>query len=128
MPKPSPGFVWRLKDDDGPGAVDQRFPGHEHDDRMLINLTVWTDFDRLHHFVTRSGHSMYLRRRREWFEQASEPTAVLWWIDEGNAPDLAEAARKLALLRSEGATRRAFDMRTTFPAPSGADQGRIDSG
>ena len=123
----SVGYVWRLKDDDGPGAVDQRFPGHEHDDRMLINLTVWTDFDRLHRFVTRSGHGMYLRRRREWFEPASEPTAVLWWIDEGREPNLAEAAQRLALLRSEGATPRAFYMKTRFPAPSGAGHGRIDN-
>jgi hypothetical protein len=113
----SPGFVWRLKDDDGPGALGQRFPGHEDDDRVLVNLTVWADLESLQHFTTRSGHGMYLRRRLEWFEPASEPTTVLWWIDEWHVPDLHEAAERLTRLRHEGATPAAFDMKTTFPAP-----------
>ncbi|MGH3668798.1 MAG: DUF3291 domain-containing protein, partial [Acidimicrobiia bacterium] len=56
----SPGFIWRLKDDEGPGALGQRFPGHEDDDRFIANLTVWTDYEALRHFATRSGHGMYL--------------------------------------------------------------------
>ena len=106
-----------LKDEDGPGAVGHRFPGHENDERFIVNLTVWTDLESLRHFTTRSGHGMYLRRRREWFEKAGEPTTVLWWIDEGHIPDLREAAGRLAQLRSEGPTPVAFDLQTTFPAP-----------
>ena len=113
----SPGFAWMLKDDDGPGAVGQRFPGHEDDDRLIVNLTVWAGIEPLRHFVTRSGHGMYLRRRREWFEKASEPTLVLWWIEAGHTPDLHEAADRLARLRSEGPTPEAFDLITTFPVP-----------
>lgn len=111
----SPGFVWMLKDEDGPGAVGQRFPGHEDDERFIVNLTVWTDLEALHHFATRSGHGMYLRRRREWFEKPVEPTTVLWWIEEGHTPDLIEAAERLGRLRSEGPTARAFDFKTPFP-------------
>ena len=113
----SPGFVWRLQDDDGPGAVGQRFPGFEDDNRLIVNLTVWTDIDSLRHFVTRSGHAMYLRRRLEWFERPSEPTTVLWWIKKGHVPDLHEAADRLAMLRREGASPLAFDMKTTFSVP-----------
>ena len=64
----SPGFVWMLKDEDGVGATGQRFPGYEDDERFIANLTVWTDVESLRHYVYRSGHAMYLRRRREWFE------------------------------------------------------------
>lgn len=113
----SPGFVWRLEDGDGPGALEQRFPGHEDDDRLIVNLTVWTDFGSLHHFVTRSGHAMYLRRRREWFEPPSAPSTVLWWIAEGHIPDVKEAAERLDRLRRDGAMPAAFDMKTTFPPP-----------
>ncbi len=113
----SPGFVWRLKDEVGPGAVGQRFPGHEDDDRFIVNLTVWTDVESLRHFTTRSGHAMYLRRRLEWFEKSAEPTTVLWWVDEGHVPDLHEAADRLAHLRRQGANPLAFDTKTTFPAP-----------
>ena len=113
----SPGFVWRLKDEDGPGAIEQRFPGYEDDPWFIINLTVWTGYEALRHFVTRSGHAMYLRRRREWFENSSEPTTVLWWIEEGHVPEVHEAAGRLELWRSRGPSREAFDMTVTFPAP-----------
>ncbi len=115
----SPGFIWRLKDEEGPGALEQRFPGHEDDDRFIVNLTVWTDYESLRHFTTRSGHGMYLRRRLEWFEKASEPTTVLWWIDEGHLPGLEEAADRLAHLRRQGSSPTAFDMKTTYPPPNG---------
>ena len=113
----STGFVWRLKDEEGPGAVGQRFPGHEEDDRFIVNMTLWTDIESLRHFTTRSGHAMYLRRRLEWFEKSTEPTTVLWWVDEGHLPDLHEAADRLAHLRRQGANPLAFDTKTTFPAP-----------
>jgi hypothetical protein len=113
----SPGFVWMLKDEDGPGATGQRFPGNEDDERYIANLTVWTDIASLRHYVSRSGHAMYLRRRREWFEKSDEPTLVLWWIEEGHIPDLQEAAGKLEHLRREGPTPEAFDLKTTFPEP-----------
>jgi hypothetical protein len=114
----SPGFVWMLKDEDGPGAVGQRFPGHEDDERFIMNLTVWTDLESLQHFTTRSGHGMYLRRRREWFEKPDGPATVLWWIEEGHLPDLHEAADRLARLRRDGPTPLAFDLTQTFPGPS----------
>ena len=106
----SPGFVWILAGDDGPGATEHRLPGYEDDERLVVNLTVWEDFDSFHHFVTRSGHAMYVRRRREWFEKADEATTVLWWIEEGHIPDLDEAADRLARLRSAGPSPEAFDM------------------
>ena len=106
-----------LKDEDGPGAVGQRYPGSEDDSRVIVNLTVWTDYESLKHFVTRSGYSMYLRRRLEWFEKASLATTVLWWVDEDHQPNLIEAAERLDALRRGGPGPEAFDMTTTFPAP-----------
>ena len=106
----SPGFVWILAGEDGPGATGHRFPGHEDDDRLVVNMTVWEDFESFHHFVTRSGHGMYLRRRREWFEKADEATTVLWWIDDGHTPDLVEAADRLDRLRANGPGPEAFTM------------------
>ena len=111
----SPGFVWMLKDEEGVGATGERLPGHEDDERYVVNLTVWEDIESLRHYVSRSGHGMYLRRRREWFEKADEPTVVLWWIEEGHTPDLTEAAEHLTRLRRDGPTPQAFDLRTTFP-------------
>ncbi len=114
----SPGYVWRLVDDAGVGATGQRFPGHDDDERFIVNLTVWEDLASLRHFVLRSGHAMYLRRRREWFEKPTRPTTVLWWIDEGHRPDLNEAAERLDRLRATGPTPEAFDLATGF-GPAG---------
>jgi hypothetical protein len=113
----SPGFVWILQAEDGPGAVGIRFPGHEEDARLVINLTVWEDMDTMKHFVTRSGHGMYLRRRQEWFEKPTQRGTVLWWIDEGHRPTIEEAAERLAMIRANGPTSDAFDLQTTFPEP-----------
>ena len=117
----SPGFVWMLKDDEGQGATGIRYPGHEDDERLVLNLTVWEGFDSLRHFVNRSGHGMYLRRRREWFEKADAPTTVLWWIPEGHRPTVEEAAARLDRLRIDGPGPDAFDMGSPQPPPSDSD-------
>ena len=114
----SPGFVWRLADDEGPGATGIRFPGHEDDVRYIVNLSVWEDFDSLRHYVARSGHGMYLRRRREWFEKPPQPTTVLWWVPDGHTPSVDEAAERLGHLRTHGPTQVAFDMANPHP-PAG---------
>ena len=39
------------------------------DNRILINLSVWSDLGSLREFVFRSPHAAVMRRRREWFER-----------------------------------------------------------
>jgi hypothetical protein len=99
----TPGFVWRLVDEDGQSSSFVRIP--EIDDPLtIVNMSVWADLESLRHFVLRSGHAMYLRRRREWFEPAAEATAVCWWLPAGGIPDLSDAYRRLLHLRARGAT------------------------
>jgi hypothetical protein len=96
----SPGFVWRLKDDDGPGALEQRILG---DDTMLVNLSVWRDLDSLREFVLGDvGHRTALQSRREWFERSPEFMTVCWPVDEGHRPTLEEAEARLLELRTTG--------------------------
>lgn len=109
-----PGFVWIMSDESGSGNTDTRYPGHEEDERMIANLTVWDDVESLRYFVNRSGHSMYLRRR---LERPEQPTTVLWWVPDGHRPDLAEGKARLEALRATGPTPEAFDLATTFPPP-----------
>jgi hypothetical protein len=109
----SPGFVWRQRDDDGPGNLGNRPFGED----ILVNLSVWRDIASLAAFVYRSGHADVLRRRDEWFHHASEPMTVLWWVPVGHRPALPEAAERLAHLRSHGASATAFGMRDRFPPP-----------
>jgi hypothetical protein len=97
----TPGFVWRLVDDDGRSSSHVRLPGVD-DQLTIVNMSVWADLESLRHFVHRSGHAMYLRRRREWFERSAEATSVCWWIEAGTEPDLADGHRRLLHLREHG--------------------------
>ena len=45
------------------------------------------------------------------------PTTVLWWIEEGRIPTLAEAKARLQLLRDVGPGPEAFTFHDTFPPP-----------
>jgi hypothetical protein len=109
----SPGFIWRLKDED-PNDPGVRALG----EGMLINLSVWRDSSSLAEFVYRSAHAGVMRRRREWFTQLDEPYVVLWWVAAGDVPTILEAARRLELLRATGASAEGFTFRSVFPPPA----------
>jgi len=89
----SPGFVWRLKTDDG-NATALRPLGEE----TLINVSVWKDVEALNKYVYQSAHVGIMRRRKEWFERMREAYIVLWWIPRGHRPSVTEAIAKLDLL------------------------------
>lgn len=114
----SPGFVWRLKADDG-NATSLR----PIDERTMVNMSVWTDAQSLSAFVFRTGHVEFMRRRREWFERMSEAYLVLWWVPEGHIPTTDEAVARLAHLRQHGATPHAFNFRQLFPPPGVPEAG-----
>jgi len=110
----SPGFIWRLKEDDGPAAN-----AHPFGATALVNVSVWQDIQALHNFAFRSGHVEFLKRRREWFERAVDAYAVLWWVPRGHRPTATEAAERLASLKTSGARAYAFTFRDAFPPPGG---------
>ena len=112
----TPGFVWRLVDDGGLSSSYVRLPG-EDDPLAIVNMSVWADLDALRHFMYRSGHAMYLRRRREWFEKSEVATSVCWWIPAGEIPDLADAHRRLLHLREHGPTEVGWPV--NYPITSG---------
>ena len=110
----SPGFVWRLQTDDGDATALRPFP----DPDIIVNLTVWESIEALEAFAYReASHLAVLRRRREWFERHTEAPTALWWVPTGHIPTVAEALDRLALLRAEGPSSRAFTFRARFPAP-----------
>jgi hypothetical protein len=106
----SPGFVWRLQDDDGNATGIKVF-----DDPLdIINLTVWESIDALADFTYRTGHVEFLRRRREFFEVPDQPILVLWWIPAGTIPTIPDALERLGHLRAHGPTPAAFTFRQRF--------------
>ncbi|MGI9622135.1 MAG: DUF3291 domain-containing protein [Acidimicrobiales bacterium] len=112
----SPGFVWRLVDESGQSSSYVEVPEID-DPLMLVNYSIWTDLESLRHFVHKSGHMSYLRRRGEWFEPATEATSVCWWIAEGEIPSVSEAYAALMALRSDGPSQKGWPMNQALDPP-----------
>ncbi|MGB3028488.1 MAG: DUF3291 domain-containing protein, partial [Candidatus Microthrix parvicella] len=83
----TPGFIWRLTDDDGSSSSYVELPGND-DPLLIVNYSIWADLESLKHFMFKSGHASYLRRRREWFQPMDEAATVLWWVPAGTVPPL----------------------------------------
>ncbi len=111
----SPGFVWRLTDESGQSSS---YVQTTEDPLDIINLSVWETIEQLHDFVFRTGHTEYLRRRREWFQRIDEAYLVCWWVPAGDVPTVAEALDRLTRLRRDGVSDEAFTMRDRRPAPA----------
>lgn len=109
----APGFVWRLKTEDGDATAIRPYA----DDRVLVNLSVWTGLAELRDFVYRSPHAEVMRQRRAWFEPLQEAFVVLWWVPAGHRPSVEEAKERLEYLRQHGDTAHAFTYRHPFAAP-----------
>jgi Domain of unknown function (DUF3291) len=112
----SPGFVWRAT---GQG-FDSEAPAVDIDPMILANLSVWESAEALAAFAYRSAHGGFVRRGRLWFEAATQPQVVLWWIPAGNHPTREEAFARLDHLRARGPGVHAFDFKTRVPAPNAA--------
>lgn len=110
----SPGYVWRLQTDEGNATAYRAF----HDERTLLNLTVWEDVDSLADFVYRSAHVEVMRGRAKWFERMVDAYLVAWWVPSGHHPTVAEAEDRLGHLRANGPTPHAFTLRRAFPPPN----------
>jgi heme-degrading monooxygenase HmoA len=107
-----PGFVWRLVGD-GDDATDIK----AYDDpSVIINMSVWRDVAALAAFVYRSEHTQIMRRRREWFHEASIHLA-LWWIEADSTPSVADARDRLQRLEAKGPTPFAFNFVNPFGPP-----------
>lgn len=109
----SPGFVWRLKTEEGDATALRVFD----DASIIINMSVWESVESLKTYVYQSDHVNVLRARKKWFTRMETPQMVLWWIPAGTIPTPEEAKQRLALLHERGSTPEAFTFRSAFPPP-----------
>jgi len=70
----APGFVWRERVHLG------------DDNRIIVNVSLWTSYLALHQYIYRSAHNHYVRRRHQWFEGVTQPSTVLWWLPVARSP------------------------------------------
>jgi Domain of unknown function (DUF3291) len=109
-----PGFVWRLtgEDPNDPAILSLG-------ENRLVNISVWRDIASLSDYAYRSDHAAALRRRSDWFLSQSQASLVLWWVEIGTIPSIAEAVQRLEDLRRHGPSPRAFTFRQQFPPDGG---------
>ena len=101
----TPGFVWRLTDGEGGGAIGVKV---SDDPRFIINLSVWDSSETFEHFVWNTIHKQFHQRRANWFEAPKDPYFVMWWIPKDHVPTPTEAMERLCDLRAHGSNERAF--------------------
>ncbi len=97
------GFVWRLQDDSG-HAMNMRV---YDDPTILPNLTLWRNAEALERFIWQTVHGRFYRRRETWFVPMETPL-VMWWVEAGERPTMAEGVRRRDRLIAEGPSDYAF--------------------
>ncbi|MTI45885.1 uncharacterized protein DUF3291 [Roseibium hamelinense] len=100
----SPGFVWRYEDGSGnaTGATVLNDP------MVISNLSVWETVTDLEHFVFKTVHKRIYERGDEWFGGLQGARFVMWWVEPGHRPAIAEAMARLAYLNQHGSSDHAF--------------------
>jgi len=105
----SPGFIWRLKTEEGDATSIQAF----EDPSLIVNISVWETIEALKEFVYKSLHVELIRDRDAWFNKIANAHQALWWVPVGHIPTINEGKEKLELLQLKGPSKEAF----TFSKP-----------
>ncbi|WP_273567538.1 DUF3291 domain-containing protein [Maribacter halichondriae] len=106
----SPGFVWRLKDENDNAASINVF----NDNFMIINMSVWKDKKSLFDFTYSLDHVEIFKRRKEWFEKMTDMHMALWYVRNGYDPTPQDAKARLNYLNQYGETPYAFSFKSEF--------------
>ncbi len=104
----SPGFVWRLPDDEMDHAQNDTGGAFGGNPRMAATLSVWRDAACLEHFVWNTVHRQFYARRAEWYDAVGNSNLVMWWVPVGQQPTVAEGLARHRLLSEHGASDTAF--------------------
>jgi hypothetical protein len=96
--------------------VGDDIPGIESDPSspLVVNVSLWTDYETLHAFTYGGFHGRYLTDRMRWFQPVEGRTAALWWHPKARVPDVDAGIARLVHLRRYGPTPEAFTMRRRF--------------
>ncbi|MEM9146114.1 MAG: DUF3291 domain-containing protein [Pseudomonadota bacterium] len=104
----SPGFVWRLGDEEMEAAQTDPDGPLGGDPRTASTLSVWQSAEALEDFVWNTVHRQFYERGHEWFVPAGALKLVMWWVEPGHRPTVAEALDRFRHLEAQGATDHAF--------------------
>ena len=105
----SPGFVWRMPDDEMEHA--QEDPQGPLKDRpnTASTLSVWEDAPSLYRFVTKTLHARVMKGARDWFVVGDSGHLVCWFVEAGHRPTVDEGMAQWRKLQAYGETENLFD-------------------
>lgn len=111
----SPGYVWRLVDESAAVGNGIAFQTNDKDIRLAISLSVWNSVEDLWHFVNKTAHGSFLRRRADWFEAWQGPNYVVWPHIMTEPPTVSEGWSRLKSLAEQGSSAAAYDFKFMKP-------------
>jgi hypothetical protein len=109
----SDGFVWRLKEQDNNATNLNPY----NDEQIIVNFSIWDSIETLEHYMYKTFHSEFLKRRKEWFQTFGQVSTAMWWVKKGEVPDITEAMEKLDYLQKNGASEIVFNFRQKYTKP-----------
>jgi len=109
----SDGFIWRLQGENNDATSFNPYD----DEQVLINISVWESVESLHDYVFKTFHSDFLKRRKEWFQSYGKIHTAMWWVKEGEYPNIQDAVTKLDELQKNGPSELVFNFKKVFPKP-----------
>ena len=104
----SPGFVWRMSDEEMDAAQNDHHGALADRPNTASTLSVWEDPASLYHFVTRTLHARIMKGAPDWFVPGDSGHLVCWWVSEGSTPTVAEGMDHWHALQNHGATETTF--------------------
>lgn len=104
----SPGFIWRLPDDDMDAAQNDPHGALVDRPNTASTLSVWQDPPALYAFVTKTLHARIMKGAPDWFVPDDSGHLVCWWVAEGARPTVAEGMAHWRALQAYGPTYQVF--------------------
>lgn len=104
----SPGFVWRMSDEEMDAAQNDPDGPLGGNPRLASTMSVWEDVESLERFVWTTVHRRFYERKAEWYDATDAVRLVLWWVPAGHRPSIAEGVERFRHLERHGDTDFAF--------------------
>ena len=87
---------------------------------VAATLSLWADLESVVAFAYAADHGEALAKRKDWFIKGDWPATVVWWVDDEQTPDWADAKQRHAHMHARGASAYAFDFKHSF-GPDGQE-------
>ena len=84
-------------------------------DTRASTLSLWVSTKAVRNFVYSGLHKRALDQREKWFRKPEWPTYAMWWVNDDEVPQWADACERLEYLHDYGPSERVFDFENPYP-------------